>query len=184
MHLCDMDVPGLMEMMVLFLWQWLSWPKLQKWQLVRKRFEPYGRWLMLFVLMLIQQWFKRKRLMNWQDFVGKGMKLLKCKSDHHIIYIFVAWWVGTCVQCVLQLCTTFFWLSECSGILWTRFLTNLVSGILTSSHCHYSINYYFYLNSSLNMWEFGLTFWLRGWLIRLSFGWFSSVPLWKCWAST
>jgi hypothetical protein len=28
--------------------------------------------------------------MNWQDFVGKGMKLLKCKSDHHITYVFVA----------------------------------------------------------------------------------------------
>lgn len=26
--------------------------------------------------------------MNWQDFVGKGMKLLKCKSDHFItIYL-------------------------------------------------------------------------------------------------
>ena len=90
MHLCDMGVPGLVVMMGLFLWQWLSWPKLQKWQLVRKRFEPYGRWLMQFVLMLIQQWFKRKLLMNWQDFVGKGMKLLKCK--------FVVWWVSTCVQ--------------------------------------------------------------------------------------
>lgn len=90
MHLCDMGVPGLVVMMGLFLWQWPSWTKLQKWQLVRKRFEPYGRWLMLFVLMLIQQWFKRKLLMNWQDFVGKGMKLLKCK--------FVAWWVGTFVQ--------------------------------------------------------------------------------------
>jgi hypothetical protein len=28
--------------------------------------------------------------MNWQDFVGKGMKLLKCKFDHHFTYIFVA----------------------------------------------------------------------------------------------
>jgi hypothetical protein len=130
---------------------------------------------------LIQQWFKRKRLMNWQDFVGKGMKLLKCKFYHHITHIFVAWWIGTCVQWVL---TTFFWLSACSGVFWTRFLTNLVSGILTSSHFHYSIKYYFFLNSSLNMWGSGLTFWSRDWLIRLSFGWVSSVPLWKCWSST
>jgi hypothetical protein len=49
-------------------------------------------------LMLIQQWFKRKRLMNWQDFVGRGMKLLKCKFDHHITYLLVGWWVVVCVQ--------------------------------------------------------------------------------------
>jgi hypothetical protein len=48
-------------------------------------------------LMLIQQWFKRKRLMNWQGFVGKGMKLLNCKFDDHSMYLLIGWWIVACV---------------------------------------------------------------------------------------